>query len=323
MPNLTSLSRLVVATAVALTLTACTSGEGGGDASAEATHTVTTAYGDVEVPSDPQRIVALSYNTPWQLQSLGVKPVATQDYSAYIDEFTAEQQQFIDGVEEIGPYGEPNLEKVAAARPDLIVGEVDEVDEATFEKLEEIAPTAIVGGEDRGDWKAIIASMAEVVGAEDQLAATRATYEDTLAEIKETYADQIADNAWIHFSLGDSEAEFSVQYPSGLTGSLVVDELGMDYGPNVPADPENGSGYGSFSTERIPSVFDGVTAALTFENTDGTPNPLVDAIEKSAVFRSTVVARTDRVFHLSIGVTDYATATQWLEQVQERVLEQL
>lgn len=323
MPNLNVVARLLVAgTTASLVLTAC-SQDRDVDAPDAGTRTVATAYGEVAVPDDPERVVALSYNTPWQLQSLGVKPVASLDYSTYLDEFTPDQQAFIDGVDAVGPYGEPDLEKVAAARPDLIIGDVDEVDEATFEKLSEIAPTAIIGGEDRGDWKAIVESMATVVGADDELAATRTTYESTLDRVTETYADQIAAHRWIHFSLGNSEAEFSVQYPSGMTGSLVVDELGMAYGPNVPADPADGSGYGSYSTERIPAVFEGVSAALTFENTDGSPNPLVDAIEKGSLFRNTEVARAGRVFHLSVSVTDYATATLWLEQVEERVLSQL
>ncbi|GAA4815467.1 ABC transporter substrate-binding protein [Nocardioides caeni] len=323
MANLTSFGRVLAAgTVLALALTACGK-ERDDDAAAEDTHTIATAYGDVEVPTDPERVVALSYDTPWQLQSLGVRPVATQDYSAYIDEFSESQQDFIDGIDSIGPYGEPDLEKIAAAQPDLIVGDVHEVDEATFEKLAEIAPTAIVGGEERGDWKAIVGALAEAVGAEEELARTTAEYDATLAEVKETYAEQIEGNTWIHFSLGNSEGEFSVQYPSGTTGSLVVDELGMAYGPNVPADPGDGFGYGSYSVEQIPTVFDGVTAALTFENTDGSPNPLIDAIEKNSLFQATEVAGTDRVFHLSVGVTDFATATLWLRQVEERVLSQL
>ncbi len=323
MPNLTFPGRVLAAgAALALALTACSANDDDGDAAGE-TRTVATAYGDVEVPEDPQRVVALSYDTPWQLQSLGVKPVATQDFSAYIDEFTPDQQDFIEGAGTIGGYGEPDLEQIAAADPDLIVGDVYEIDEALYEKLAKIAPTAIVGGEDRGDWKAVVTELADVLDAQDALARTQQEYDTTLAGIKETYAEQIAGNSWIHFSLGDSESEFSVQYPTGMTGSLLVDELGMSYGPNVPADPENGSGYASYSVEKIPSVFDGVTAALTFETSDGSPIPLIEAIEKSSVFRSTEVAREGRVFHLNVNVTDFATATQWLRQVEERVFGEL
>jgi len=330
MANLLSISgrALAAGAAVALVLTGCSSDgddgkdDGKADASAQ-TRTVSTPYGDVVVPDEPERVVAVSYDAPWQLQSLGVRPVATQDYSKFIDEFTPEQQEFVEGLDTIGPYGEPDLEKIAAARPDLIVGEIGEVDEATFEKLSAIAPTAVVGSEDGGDWKSTVEQLAEVVDAEGELAATRTAYEEKLAEIKQAYDEQIQGNAWVHFSLGNSESEFSVQYPSGKTGNLVVEELGMAYGPNVPADPEDGSGYGSFSTERIPTVFEGVTAALTYENTDGSPNPAVDAIEKSSLFQSTEVAKTGRVFHLSASVTDYATATDWLAQVEERVLQRL
>ncbi len=83
---------------------------------------------------------------PWQLQAVGARPVATLDYSAYIDQFTPTQQKFIDGLSTVGVFLEVNREAVVAAAPDLIVGDAYEIDEDMFRELSKIAPTAVYSG---------------------------------------------------------------------------------------------------------------------------------------------------------------------------------
>ncbi|MDV6276522.1 hypothetical protein R3Q06_23770 [Rhodococcus erythropolis] len=65
--------------------------------------TVASAYGDIEVPASPERAVAASYDTSWQLMFLAVKPAAVQDYGKWISEFTPERHAFVDGPPTIGP----------------------------------------------------------------------------------------------------------------------------------------------------------------------------------------------------------------------------
>ena len=65
-------------------------------------------------------------------------PVATLDYSAYIDQFTPTQQKFIDGLSTVGVFLEVNREAVVAAAPDLIVGDAYEIDEDMFRELSKL-----------------------------------------------------------------------------------------------------------------------------------------------------------------------------------------
>ncbi len=180
-------SRVIAAAAVAvvgaMVVTGCSSSSAD---SSERTNirTVASAYGDVEVPVSPGRVVAASYDTPWQLMSLGVKPAAVQDYGKWISEFTPEQQAFVDGLPTIGLFGEMNFEAIAAADPDIIVGDADEVDQATFDRLSGIAPTVIVKGESRGDWKKITTELAEAIGKTDVLESTRTAYEENLERVR-------------------------------------------------------------------------------------------------------------------------------------------
>lgn len=310
------LSAAVLGTVSILALSACSPAGGTEDG---ATRSVDSVYGEVTVPDKPERVAAVSYDTPWQLMSLDVTPVAAQDYGRWIESFSQAQQDFVDGVPTIGTFGEINYEAIAATDPDLIIGEAGEVDEAAFKRLSDIAPTVVVGGETRGDWADITEDTAAAVGRTELWAEQKASFEATRDRIKTDYADVIADNRWIHFSLGDDASQFSVQQPTGATGNLVVNELGLQYGPGVPTDYAD-NGYGSYPLEQLGPIFDGVTVALTFANADGSPNETIQAIEENELFTRLAVAQNDRVFRLVTSVTDYQTAEAWLDELEQQVL---
>ena len=180
-----------------LALAGRSSGEGG-DGPDGATRTVQTHYGSVDVPVDPQRIVAVSYNTPWQLQAVGAQPVATLDYSAYIDQFTPTQQKFIEGLSTVGVFLEVNREAVVAAAPDLIVGDAYEIDEDMFRELSKIAPTAVYSGTNRSDWRSVSEGVADAVNKGSALTSNREKYTAMQERIRTDYAAQLGDNRWAH-----------------------------------------------------------------------------------------------------------------------------
>lgn len=316
------LGRLGVALtlAAALALSACGSEDDDPGTSGADTRTVASAYGDVEVPAQPERVVAVSYDTPWQLQSLDVKPVATQDYGKWADSFSADQQAFVKGVATIGSFGETNYDAIVKAAPDLIVGDGYEVDEKAYERLSEIAPTVIVKGSFRGDWKAIVAGLAEATGARDALDEREKAYTAKVAELKEKYADQLA-LRWAAVSVGDTEAEFSVLYPTGITGAL-LEELGATPAPGIPeAAPE--PGYASYSLEKLDAILGTADVVVVPADADGTPWEPFAAIKGNGLFATLPATTSDSVFDLPYGVTDYDTALQFLDDVETTILEPL
>ncbi len=287
------------------------------------TVTVESFYGDVVVPADPQRVAAVSYDTPWQLLSLGVTPVATIDYSQWLDSYTAEQQAGIADAATIGTYGEVNYEALAAADPDLIVGVADEVDEAAYQRLSSIAPTVIVGGDARGDWMKITEQLAAATGRVQAWQDSKKAYEELRDQTKAQFGDVIAANTWINFSFGDDAGQFSVQLPTGSTGNLVVNELGLAYGAGAELDDADGRGYISLPLEQLPTVFDGVTYALTFSAVDGTPYDAIEQIRSSEIFQTLEVAQTGNIYAMRISVTDYESAQDWVNELVANVLEPL
>ncbi|MET0955783.1 MAG: ABC transporter substrate-binding protein, partial [Cryobacterium sp.] len=301
-------------------LTACSADAGAANtATDDDTRTVSTAYGDVEVPTDAQRVVAVSYDTPWQLAAVGVTPVAMQDYSAYAESFTASQQELIADTDTVGAFFELNIEAVMAAEPDLIVGDVLEIDEATFTELSKIAPTAIFEGEYRGDWRAIGAGIADAVGQADVFDSAKQSYDDELARIQGDYADVLA-RPWAAIGDGDVEGGFSVLYPGGSVGALFFDDLGATPASSIPEEEEGDKGWMYISPELTTTVLGGAEIIVTGADPAGGLSDSLTGTLQTPLFTALPAAQSGQVYGVWSSVTDYGTALEWLGAVEETVL---
>jgi iron complex transport system substrate-binding protein len=172
--------------AAALTLSACAAGtpSGAGDASSAGTetgnHLVQHARGGTEVPSKPQRVVVLE---PVQLDTsvaLGVIPVgsAVLSEAAGIPKYLGERAA---GIASVGTVTEPSIEKIAALKPDLIIG-TETRHSALYDQLSSIAPTVYMASQS-DPWadnvKVVAGALGDEAGAEKLLTA----YNDRCKEI--------------------------------------------------------------------------------------------------------------------------------------------
>lgn len=99
--------------------------------------TITHLAGTTELKTTPKRIVALEYNYQDALLKLGIKPVGVADHGAGPLPHLAKG---LKGVPSVGLLAEPNLEKIMALKPDLILADAER-HKAIFEQLNRIAPT--------------------------------------------------------------------------------------------------------------------------------------------------------------------------------------
>lgn len=125
--------------------------------SASATRTVTHLLGTVEIPANPQRIVAISPCVLEATLSLGVQPVGGSHWNwqqPYLKEL-------VDTIENVGWIPNPSLESILVLKPDLILGV--SYQEAEYEQLSHIAPTVLVNEQGSGSWKELFKQTAEVL----------------------------------------------------------------------------------------------------------------------------------------------------------------
>ena len=167
--------------------------DGGGTSAAPAgepqpatTRQFTHTFGTSTIPMSPQRIVTTQdQNALLPLLELGVKPVGS---AGLIDKQTGERRfRRTDGfnttgIDFVGAYGDPNIEAVAALRPDLIVGPGNEKPEVA-EKLGQVAP--YVGVQVFGrPLTAALLDFGEQAGRAEQARTLKAAYDARIAKVK-------------------------------------------------------------------------------------------------------------------------------------------
>jgi iron complex transport system substrate-binding protein len=154
----------------------------GSDASPAAfPRTIRHAKGETRISSQPQRVVAMDTGELDGLVELGVKPVGAVDYgSAGLPSYL---QGATDGVEIVGSINEPNLEKIASLRPDLILSSTLRHD-SFFDRLSQLAPT--VFAERPGvSWKLNFALYAQALGREAEAAKTVERFETQVHQLNQ------------------------------------------------------------------------------------------------------------------------------------------
>lgn len=149
-----------------LGLTACSGADASLDAAAPGddarTVTITGTNGEVTVPAEPERVVALDNTSFETLRDWGVTPVAVPKGLLPREGF--EDWLADDDIADVGTHREPDLEAVAAAEPDVIIGGY-RFSEYT-DDLEQIAPVVDVAGSDEhdGGYVASLEHQAEQLG---------------------------------------------------------------------------------------------------------------------------------------------------------------
>jgi iron complex transport system substrate-binding protein len=156
------------------------------------TRTVETGMGPVEVPADPQRIVALDIRVLQLLDELGTPLVGTQTRTEGVwTELSDEAQQ----LPSIWVRGEDiDLEAVVELEPDLIVGGgLGDGNEDLYPQLSEIAPTVLAGAD--GDWRDLMREVAVAVNrtaeAEELIAGVEASMPELESAIGARWPDGV------------------------------------------------------------------------------------------------------------------------------------
>lgn len=234
------LKRAGAAMAVGMLLSGCSGGStADSDARAEEqTRQVQHAMGVAEVPEDPQRVVVLDTGELDDALALGVKPVGavrvdvSKDYLSYLEGQT-------EGIEMVGSISEPNLEKIAALQPDLILSSTVR-SEAIYGQLEKIAPTVLAP--DLGDtWKENFRLYAEALNKEE--------------EAEELISDFEADAAAVGEKIGEGKTlgivrfipgEIRVYSDKSFHGTIIE-----DMGLQVPAPAVGEDTFLSVSPEQV------------------------------------------------------------------------
>ena len=166
--------RLVIGMLLVAGLAACGSdGDGGDDAE---TRTVSSSRGEVEVPADPQRVVALVGSADVDVLTLGLEPVFSGSFAegwADLPDSTV--------TSDLVP---PDPEAVAATEPDLLIGWDWLVDDPAWEGLAAIAPAVSLPEDPETTWRDVYLLVADAVNKRSEGEEQLAAFDERVAEVK-------------------------------------------------------------------------------------------------------------------------------------------
>jgi iron complex transport system substrate-binding protein len=187
---------------------------------AETTYTVEHAMGSTEIKGTPKKVVILTNEGTEALLALGVQPVgAVQSWLG--DPWYEHISKDMDGVEVVGTESEVNVEKIAALKPDLIIGNKLR-QEKVYDQLSAIAPT-VFSETLRGDWKENFTLYAKALNLEEKGNEVLGNYDNHIAEVKEKLGDKVnKEVSVVRFMAGTSR----IYYTDSFSG-VIFNEIGF------------------------------------------------------------------------------------------------
>ncbi|MGW4228233.1 ABC transporter substrate-binding protein [Streptomyces sp. NPDC004980] len=316
--NRRGLSAVSLAATTALALSACGSSDSGSDASgsdasAPTTHTVSTAMGNVKVPVAPKRVVVLDTAELDSALTLGVKPVGATHAdvdSGFLSYLPKDQ---VAGIEDVGAMMTPNLESIAALKPDLILtSKIRHADK--YDELKKIAPTVMT--ENTGyPWKENFQVHANALGKVPEAEKVIADYATHTAEVTEALGGKekaaAVEVSMVRFVEG---ADIRIYGRQNYIATILAD-VGLGR-PSIVDKAKDG-----FSYDVSPEKIDLADADVVFHSTYGDAEKSKEKqTVGSGLWKNMSAVKNDKVFpvedQLWIQGIGYTAAEKILDELQ-------
>jgi iron complex transport system substrate-binding protein len=284
---------------LALGLAACNSDPVDEPASGDDTRQITHAMGSTAVPLKPQRVVVLDTDKIDTAATLGVKLVGAARTSE-VDAFPSYLGNLGD-VKPVGLLAEPDLEAIAALKPDLILGSKFR-QEKFYDELSAIAPTVFT--EKVGvTWKENFLLDGKALGQEQKARDSLAAYEKRAKDLGTSLVNAAALKVSI---VRFMPAEIRVYGPEGFSG-IVVKDVGLGRPERQLLANKDDKRFDKVSPERIAEVDGDVIFVCAYGAKAEDQRTTVTAgnlwKELSAVKAGKVYPVTDETWMTGIGVT--------------------
>ena len=314
--------------AAALTLTACgttnvedaaagavasESKDCGADTTETATGAVSLTDGvgrTVSLEKPAERIAVLEWQQIEDALTLCVTPVAVSDAEGYGTYVSAET--IPEGVADVGTRGEPDLDTLYAANPDLIIVEAFSADDELITQLEArgvpvLATLGADGADPIGNMKNVFSMIGEATGRTDRADQVLASFDSHLAEAKDKVETAgLPTTDFLFFDGWIEGGNVTVRpYGKGALFTALGEELGMTSAWTDEIDAKYGSGgvdpaYGLGQTD-----IEGLTAvgdANLFYSNDEEAGSYVSELEKSPIWTALPAVKDGRALAFPAGV---------------------
>lgn len=261
------------------------------------------AHGTVEVPVNPETVVALDNRTFETLGDFGVELVAAPkdvmpaDLGYYVDD---------EAVENIGNHREPNLEVIAAANPDLVI--VGQRFASYYEDIKELVPEATVidlnvdvseetetPGENLvNGLKENTTILGQIFDKEAEAEEINANFDQSIEEVKNSYDGE---STVMSLIVSGGETGFSAPHFGRVFGPMY--EI-FDWVPSLEVDSSSTDHQGDdVSVEAIADSNPDWLMVLDRDAAVGSEDsqPAADVIENSAALQNTTAVSEGNIVY--------------------------
>lgn len=313
---------VVLVSALTLALSACGSsdsdsgsGSGSGKGGEGGTHTVKTANGPVQVPKAPKRVVVLDTAELDSAVTLGVKPLGAttalpgKPFLGYLP------KEKIAGVENVGVIAQPNMEKVAALKPDLILTN-KERDADRYDELSKIAPTVMTKTTGY-PWKENFQLHAAALGKKAEAKKVLAAYEERTKKVTAALGGEKKAAATETSVIRFQEGADTRVYGEKAYIATILDDVGL----GRPAVAKKAKDFGGLAMDVSPEQVDKGDADVVFYTSYGSPKKSGEAKSvKSPLWKNMRAVKADKAFHVEdelwIQGIGYTAAAKILDEME-------
>lgn len=301
--------------AALLGLAACgpsSSPTGNDSSSAPTTRLVDSVHGKIRVPADPKRIVSINQFDTTALLDLGVTPVGIFDFG--IDYTAPRYRTKYAAIPKIGKTG-VEVEKVAALKPDLILGYDIEFNNTVYTQMSAIAPTVIATNT---GWQKTALQVADAANLGAAFAAEQAKYQQRCQAIRTQYADVLSRTTWDAVQGGFDTGACWVYGPQvGFLG--VFADAGVQFGTATKAAADVGAGevYQVLSYENLDRLSDADVIAYWSEY--GSDKPVNDGPQLFAqqLWKDLPAVKAGRLVPVAdVAMSSYGDALAVLDELE-------
>jgi iron complex transport system substrate-binding protein len=243
--------------------------------------------GSTEIKVRPKRVVVLDSGELDDVTLLGITPVgAVSPHLKSTGGFPTYLKSGLGDTKDVGPMAEPNLELIAALKPDLILSSKVR-HEKVYDKLNAIAPT--VFAQTTGfPWKENLALYAKALGKEDAARQALADYQARAAklgeEIRQKNGGTMPTASVVRFVAGPTRL-----YQKASFSGTVLKDVGLGRPPAQDVD--------AAMMDVSPEQLDKADADLVFVTTSDDPTKTQqNQVQSTPVWQGLKAVKENKVF---------------------------
>lgn len=249
--------------------------------------------GETCVTQDPKRLVALNSAALGNAIALGLKPVGS--VVEFNNQFPDYLKNKIEGVQPLGNWGQPSLEKIALLKPDLAIGWKHNY-ESIYSQLSNIAPTVLYPWKSNNklqdNWKEYFDFVGKALSKEEAAQQVWQQYDRRIDELKVALGDRYKDRtiSVVIFCCGGINSEVK----NSFIGSVLSD-VGLQRPESQRYNPQ---GYINISEETLEMADGDVMFVIAYGGNE-TGEKDLSIIQKKPLWQSLKAVRQNRVYYVN------------------------